>query len=95
MRISPVSVYNIQSTNKNQKINHKSQVQFQGWKGAKWGAAIFGTMATAGAIGGSLIMTGGLSAIPLLAAYVGIGAGSGAIIGHTIEKGAKEADKKS
>ena len=95
MKISPVRVYNIQTNNKNQKINNQSQIQFQGLKGAKWGAAIFGTAATIGAISGSIIMTGGISAIPLLAAYVGIGAGSGALIGHTIEKGAKEFDKQN
>ena len=77
----------------------KPNVQKAQFKGkhtyAKWGAAIFGGAATIGAIGGSIIMTGGISAIPLLAAYIGLGAGSGALFGHTIDKGAKEFDKKA
>ena len=40
-------------------------------------------------------MTGGLSAIPILATYVGIGAGTGAIIGHKIDKSDKKLDKKA
>ena len=84
MKISPVSV------------NYAPKVQFQSkHSGMKWGATIFGSIAAAGAIGGSFIMTGGLSAIPLLAAYIGIGAGTGAIIGHTIDKGSKNLDTKA
>lgn len=84
MKINPVSA------------NYCSQVQFQGkHSGLKWGATIFGSIAAVGAIGGSLIMTGGLSAIPLLATYVGIGAGTGAIIGHSIDKKGKDLDIKA
>ena len=77
-------------------VNYPANVQFKGKHTcAKWGAALFGSAATLGAIGGSLIMTGGLSAIPLLATYIGIGVGSGAIIGHSIDKGARNFDKKA
>lgn len=88
MRISPVNV----------NCYHKTtpSVKFQGkHSGLKWGATIFGSLAAVGAIGGSLIMTGGLSAIPILATYVGIGAGTGAIIGHKIDKSDKKLDKKA
>ena len=87
MRINPVNI--------NYAKPKTNNVRFQGKHScAKWGAALFGGAATLGAIGGSLIMTGGLSAIPLLAAYVGIGAGSGALIGHSIDKKSREFGKK-
>ena len=86
MRISPVCM--------NYSITPK--VSFQGKHTCmKWGAAIFGSAAALGAIGGSIIMTGGLSAIPLLAAYAGLGAGTGAIIGHTVDKNSKDLDIKA
>ena len=86
MRINPVCV----------NYSTAPKVHFKGKHTCmKWGAAIFGSAATLGAIGGSIIMTGGLSAIPLLAAYIGVGAGTGAIIGHTIDKGDKNFDKKA
>ena len=88
MKVSSVSL------NYSRPNVHK--VQFKGKHTyAKWGAAIFGSAATIGAIGGSIIMTGGISAIPILAAYIGVGAGSGALIGHSIDKGSKEFDKKA
>ena len=94
MKISPISNYKFQSTNKVQKNYNNSQVQFQGLKGAKSGAAVFGAAAALGAIGGSIIMTGGIAAVPLLATYIGIGAGSGAVLGYVLEEGAKEAEIK-
>lgn len=89
MRISPIGCsYAVRKTA--QPAKTVPNQNFQGkHSGAKWGAAIFGTAATLGAIGGSLIMTGGLSAIPLLAAYAGIGAGAGALIGNEVDKGNK------
>lgn len=92
MRISPINAYGVQSTKSIRKFNNNSQVQFQGLKGAKSGAAVFGAAAALGAIGGSIIMTGGIAAIPLLATYIGIGAGSGAVLGYILEEGAKEAE---
>ena len=97
MRISPLSVkYQDISPVKVKNINAQSQVQFQGkHSGLKWGAVIFGGMATLGAVGGTIIMSGGTAAIPLALAYIGLGAGSGAIIGHQIDKGAEKAGKEN
>ena len=95
MKISPISA-NYQSTSVQiRKIPPYSQVQFRGkHSGMKWGTIIFGSMAALGAVGGTLIMSGGLAAIPWAAAYIGIGAGSGAAIGHLVEKGAEKSDKE-
>jgi hypothetical protein len=42
-------------------------------------------LATLGAIGGSLVLSGGLS-LPFILGYGAIGAASGAVIGHRIDK---------
>lgn len=87
MRISPV--------NTNYCVYKRGNVQFQGKHTcAKTLATLFGGAAAAGAIGGSILMSGGLAAIPWIAAYIGIGAGSGAIIGHSIDKKSRGIDKK-
>ena len=86
----------ISSVNMNYKVPKRNGVQFQGKNTcAKTLAALFGGAAAAGAIGGSILMSGGLAAIPWIAAYIGIGAGSGALIGHSIDKGSKQLDKKA
>ena len=79
MRISPIG---------ENYLNSSKRVHFQGkHSGMKWGAAIFGGAATAGVIGGTILMSGGLAVIPWALAYIGIGAGTGALIGNEIDKG--------
>lgn len=92
MRINPVS-FNYQNNYQNSSKQAKMltvQPTFTGkHSGLKLFGGIFGTLATAGAIGGSIIMTGGLS-IPFILGYGALGAASGAVIGHTIDKGVRE-----
>ena len=59
---------------------------------AKLLGGVFGTLGTLGAVGGTIIMTGGL-AIPAILGYGALSAASGVIIGHQIDKGAEKYDK--
>lgn len=95
MKINPVRANYQSASVKTRKIPPYSQVQFQSkHSGMKWGTIIFGGMATLGAVGGTILMSGGVAAIPWALAYIGIGAGSGAVIGHQIDKGAEKAGKE-
>ena len=93
MRINPIGVNYYQqklSINTKNATNYVSQPNFCGkHSSAKFFGSLFGTLATAGAIGGSLIMSGGLS-LPFILGYGALGAAGGAVIGHTIDKGASE-----
>ena len=97
MRINSIGVNYYQINSLNHSTNraaYSSQPSF-GHKhtSAKFWGGLFGTLATAGAIGGSLIMSGGLS-LPFILGYGALGAASGAYLGHKIDKGAEEANKK-
>ena len=90
MRVSAINV-NYPSAIKSQKIHKQnasnySEMSFNGKNQcAKWGAGIAGGLGTLGAIGGLLIMTGGI-ALPIVAAYGGACALGGAIVGHQVDK---------
>lgn len=55
---------------------------------AKGFAGIAGLLGTAGAVGGILIMTGGLgaAALPWILGYGAASAGAGAVVGHQLDK---------
>ncbi len=104
MRINPISVTYANQPARAKRASLKTdlpapQTSEPAFKGkhtcAKGLAAIFGALGTAGAVGGILIMTGGLAApaLGMIAAYGGLSAASGAIIGHEIDKGAKEEEE--
>ena len=89
MRISPISV-NYQTckprTNLQSNKMHQ-QPTFQGkHDAAKFFGGVFGALGTLGAIGGTLIMTGGV-ALPIVLGYGATCAGCGGILGHIIDKG--------
>ena len=90
MRVSAINV-NYPSVAKAQKIQKQnltnySEPTFSGKNQyAKLGAGIAGGLGTLGAIGGLLIMTGGL-ALPAILAYGGTCAAIGAGVGHQIDK---------
>jgi len=95
MKISPVSNFNYYSkpTTIQRKQNYVQQPAFQGkHSSAKFLGGLFGTLGTLGAIGGTIIMTGGV-ALPMVLGYGALSAGSGAILGHIIDKGADKAKK--
>lgn len=99
MKISSVQAYgsyrNYYQTGKNKKLSasQHSSVNFSGGhEFTKAFAGICGVLGTAGAVGGMLIMTGGLGAavLPWIAGYGAASAGAGAIIGHQVDKAGKE-----
>lgn len=53
----------------------------------------FGALGTLGAVGGTIIMTGGV-ALPFVLAYGAVCAGAGATLGHILDKGADKYDKE-
>jgi hypothetical protein len=72
----------------------QQQPSFQGkHSSAKFLGGLFGALGTLGAIGGTIIMTGGV-ALPMVLGYGALSAGSGAILGNIIDKGAEKAEKK-
>jgi len=92
MRVNPVTNnYYHKSLIRDKHLKVQQQhVTFEGkHSGAKILGGLFGTIAAAGAIGGSLIMSGGL-ALPFIIGYGAVGAAGGAMIGHQIDKGAKK-----
>ena len=99
MRINPINsigYYYSKPTNIRQKQTPvmDNQLSFQGkHSSAKFLGGICGALGTLGAIGGTIIMTGGV-ALPFVLGYGAMSAGTGAILGHIIDKGAKEADKE-
>ena len=85
MRVNPINV-NYQQKYTIAKKSQFSQPTFEGkHESAKALGGLFGTLATLGAIGGSLVLSGGLS-LPFILGYGAIGAASGAVIGHRIDK---------
>ncbi len=99
MRIQSISSYQIKSNNyiKHKKVNQnytytQSQNDTVSFTSkhtfAKGFAGVFGTAGTLAAIGGMLIMTGGLgaAALPFIAGYGAVSAGIGASIGHQLDK---------
>lgn len=88
MRISPITAnYQPKYYSTKPAINTPN---FQGkHSAAKFLCGTFGTIATLGGIAGTIILSGGV-AIPAVIAYGAIGAASGAIIGHQIDKGSKD-----
>ena len=96
MRINPISV-NYQSCKPKTKIQPTKvhcQPTFQGKHStAKILGGIFGAMGTLGAIGGTIIMTGGV-ALPIVLGYGATCAGCGGFLGHIIDKGNPDYDKK-
>lgn len=107
MKINPISV--CQPRNNYRQIRHivpqtlsvpEEQNPTIAFKGkhdcAKFLGGLCGVLGTAGAVGGFLIMTGGLgaAALPWIAGYGALSAGTGALIGHDIDKSAKDSDKK-
>ena len=95
MKISPVGLnYGITRRIQPQKTVN-SQINFNGkYTATKTFGGIFGALGTLGAIGGTIIMTGGI-ALPFVLGYGALSAGSGAIIGHIIDKGNEEYDKEN
>ena len=103
MKIQAVSFYrpkcNI-SSNKNirNSLNIVTEqprytVEFKGKHTfAKGFAGICGGLGLLGAVGGILIMTGGLgaAALPWIAGYGAASAGAGAIVGHQLDKADKD-----
>ena len=93
MRISPINV-NYQPCKQRTKTNINVQnFAFQGKHDtAKFLGGVFGSLGTIGAIIGTTIMTGGAS-LPFVLGYGALSAGSGAILGHMIDKGNPEYNK--
>ena len=97
MRINPIGAnyyqFNQQRT-RTAALPANKNVSFQGKHGtAKFLGGLFGAMGTLGAIGGTIIMTGGV-ALPIVLGYGALSAGSGAIVGHIIDKGNPDYNKK-
>ena len=59
---------------------------------AKFFGGLFGTLGTLGAIGGTVIMTGGV-ALPFVLGYGALSAGSGLVIGHMMDKDGNNKNK--
>lgn len=97
MRVNPISLnyQKIYISNSNRKVCC-SQPNFEGkHSSAKFLGGLFGAIATAGAIGGTIIMSGGV-ALPFVLGYGALGAASGAFLGHQIDKGSnKNLDKQA
>ena len=94
-RISPISVSGQNCRPKQNFLQNKlhHQPAFQGKHStAKFLGGVFGALGTIGAIGGTIIMTGGV-ALPIVLGYGAACAGSGAIIGHMVDKDAEKNDK--
>lgn len=96
MRISPIYV-NYQNRHLRKQVfigEPENQPSFQAkWKGKLVGAGVFGTLGGIAAIGGSIIMTGGITAIPLLATYAATAAAQGAILGHGYDRYSEKLEK--
>lgn len=90
MRISPVSI-NQPSCRPKPNVIKKNVLQQPTFQGkhttAKFLGGLFGALGTIGAIGGTIIMTGGV-ALPMVLGYGAACAGSGAVLGHMIDKDA-------
>ena len=95
MKINPVTNANYQpnyvkKARISQPAFHQNQnVSFKGRHAcAKAFGSVAGVLGTIGAIGGILIMTGGIgtAAIPAILGYGAVSAASGAAIGHQIDK---------
>ena len=106
MRISPIGINYQQKSlpvkrrlkeNEPVSLPQSSEINFKGKHDCtKFLAGICGVLGTAGAVGGMLIMTGGLGAatLPWILGYGAASAGAGAIIGHDLDKAADKNDKK-
>ena len=95
MKINPIGTnsYCI-SKHYNNRFLHNS-ISFSGkHECMKFGAMVFGCAAALGAAGG-IIMSGGTAIIPWAIAYIGLGTGSGALIGHSIDKRTGNFDKNA
>ena len=95
MRINPISVtyQNCKPRTNVQRNKVQQLLTFQGKHDtAKFLGGLFGVLGTLGAIGGTIIMTGGV-ALPMVIGYGATCAGSGAVLGHIIDKGANESEK--
>lgn len=92
MRVNAINGYRYHCSNR--VLNHKNKnVSFDGKHDcAKFFGGLMGALGTIGAIGGTIIMTGGL-AIPAIIGYGAACTAGGAIIGHQIDKGAEEYEK--
>lgn len=100
MRISPISMSLPQSKSVEKRTRYVNQpmasaINFRNGKHecAKFFGGLAGTLGTLGAIGGTIIMTGGV-ALPAVIAY---GAGCtilGASIGHVVDKEAERKPEK-
>ena len=93
MRVSQISV-NYPNCKPRPCVKAVKQPAFQGRHDtAKVLCGVFGALGTLGAIGGTIIMTGGV-ALPFVIGYGAACGGSGAIIGHMIDKGNPDYNKK-
>ena len=87
MRINPINVNYPNCKPKTTVKAHVQQPAFQGKHStAKFLGGVFGAMGTLGAIGGTILMTGGL-ALPIVLGYGAACTGCGAALGHIIDKG--------
>lgn len=104
MRINPVvrvnNSRNLKITNSKHKVDTPTAspacntLSFEGKHTyAKTFTGIAGTIGTLSAIGGSLIMTGGLS-LPIIAGYGAICALSGTVVGAVLDSEPPKDDKK-
>ena len=90
------STYGMKRTNRvdlhnrcNKLNDNMTQPSFQGkHECAKFFGGLFGVMGTLGAIGGTIVISGGV-ALPMVLGYGALSAGSGFVIGHLIDKGSK------
>lgn len=107
MKISPMNAYNVRSNYQARNVSRpvtttmpEEQPEFS-FKGkhqfAKGLAGICGVLGVLGATGGILIMTGGLgaAALPWIAGYGAATAGTGAILGHQIDKAENDNKKEN
>lgn len=96
MKVNPISV-NYRTYRHNNRVQTNKMYQqptFQGKHDAmKLFGGLFGALGTLGAIGGTIIMTGGV-ALPVVLAYGAGCAGTGAALGHILDKGAEKYDKE-
>ena len=87
MRINPIGTnYQLNSRLAKTAVITSKPASFQGRHDtAKALGGLFGIMGTLGAITGTIIMSGGV-ALPFVIGYGALSAGSGAIVGHVIDK---------
>ena len=94
MRVNSINNYSCKHPTNIRNVKQKN-VSFDGKHDcAKFLGGLFGTLDTLGAIGGTVIMTGGV-ALPFVIGYGALSAGSGLLLGHQMDKAADKENKNT